>query len=1060
MRSPVLLLVSFLALAAVHTHAAFTFTASNSVLSATGGTLAINSPNTIIDWVGVTADDMVIEAPSVLSLRIENGAFTNVAFDLTMVGASGLPADAAADAARQLVLLANAFAFDGSTTFYHAKEAAFKLDTTAYFAAPGPPIGAPLRVDTFTIATPVAQPVGYAGIADRTGNSGIDVPTADTIRPIGLWLLGGDAANTALLQHFVTAHGGTHCTTLDQSVAYTLSQLNAQAYGRVDPAIAGPGTADIRYNANWCNGVGNCDVCATAPYGTPPSTTIGRFSRCTLVFDPLVGKVVLSCQVEDIDSDAVTIDTVPFVDVATTAASGVCANRLVVSSDTVIHSDDATNGRFAADPSTIWAVGAPHVIIDSGVSLTVRDYTASLDMGALAGCNGDLGTENQMSVTLHISHTALLANDVVRTMATNSKTFTIFWYNQFVVALGQTGDEINVVNPGDFRLVAREPIFDSPTRNVFQVEIYTPSNPTSPAAQRFAGGALTETKNVGALGDCGLSLGSVIDCTTVLSLTITDGCLAAEGVFPNAEFCYQVIEIATDKPYNFVLLPVAFDLELRSAAGVGAILSQATMSTLLDFYLSSTTIEGTNDNLVPVLSVFSGADGIFFDDTLDKPQETNFTAGEKMCFKLSVTGFSYLDTRWDSIGIDLIYGSYCAFDHANLAGVTNFDTFNVGQQATTGCNSYIPAPVQRVTFLDAFSTACRMVQTGVATDQRFVCLDNQDLHGFDNQNVVGTCDNGVAGEADAHCMLPSESGGLSPNLLGAQSCSTPGECNNGGIDHKITNEIPFLDASWSLKHCRSVADLEVIVQCTTANRGSVCSVPSECSRPVHSIVQCIDAPLLVFGPENIPAPITFNMGVLVHLTSSTGTISSRRLLATAEDPRTKHVIAGAKLRGSELETVNGVRKLLGVPSTGTTAKSSATQIDNLTSTCAAGFSVAIVNGLPVCVIPGSSEDPTLHSAKVRNKSAKLRSTNSLRSDTTAKAGVQTETPSVDSAPTDHRLDSTFMLASGIAGVAALIAGVAIATRRRRTASRKALENAPMLVPGEIAAASVGEESTV
>jgi hypothetical protein len=998
--------------------AVFTFIANSATITTTGGALLLNSAHTVLDWTDVTADDMTIDVTNLVSARIRTSSFNNVAFTATMTGQSG---DAPVDAARQLWLLDNTFTFDGSTTFYQVgRDWTFKLDVQQFFLDP-PPSGYPLHVDNFAIATAQATPLGFAGIEDRTGNPGIDTPTADLIPPIGLWIEGADpSSNAALLAHFVSPHGGTHCTSLDISVAYALSQLNHLAYGRVDPANIAPTSGDVRFNAEVCNGVGDCDPCATVPAGTPPAVEIGRWARTAVAYNPLTGNIDITIQVEDVNDDAVTISTEAYTTLAGTIAASAsepqCMNRDVAGPDTLIHSSDVTDGRFAA--KGIWSVGAPYSITPNTVAFTVRDYTASLTMGQLAACSGDLSTALQMTVTFYVTHTALLDNAAVRVMDRNPQAFTMFWASQFSVGLGSSGNPINVVNPAEFRLVAREPIYNPPTENIFQVEIYTPKGDT-PIAQTFPGGSLTLVyDDVPSLTPCNVGDGATVACTTTLTLNITDGCRPDEGVYPNAQFCYQLITIHTDKPYTFVLLPTFFPIELRDNEGQGALVSNANVFALLDDFVSTTNIEGVDDDIVVTVGVFAGGSNVFFDPTLDKPQEGNFTAGERMCFKFTVEGFNYTNTRWDKFGIDVTYGVYCALDPQNLAGITDFPPYTFNQRQITGCNAFIPAPVQRLKFMDAFSTACRVPQTGTLTDQRYLCQDGHDVQMLDNQHILGTCDSDDVGEDNKHCMIPSQTIGLSPNLISSDSCVTGpnNECSNGGNSVSPTpyktNEISGVPASWDEKQCRdvTVGQIENIVGCTAGTAATVCAVPDECARPVHSVMLCLDAPLLTFGPLNTPAPVTFNFDVLVHLTHSTGVITSRRRMLSIDNPRVGDTSRELLRAGAATDNVP-----------------TAAQVDNLVIGCPGEQVPVEINGVIQCgaAVPGGP-DPGTNTGSTGG--ASIRSVGAASGGFTLDAGGGEA--SAEAAEASSAVKNTAAVTGLMAALVVLLAGITYYGRKR------------------------------
>ena len=1031
--------------------AVFTWIATSSSITATGGALLLNSAHTVLDWDDVTATDMTIDVTNLLSARIVNSAFSNVAFTAVTTGASG---DPVADPARQLLLTDNTFSFDGSTTFYTNAPRSWtvKIDTTLYFADPLT-AALPLHLDGTSIAVTQAQPIGFAGIDDRSGNPGIaDVPL------IGLWIEGGVDSNTALLAHFVT-HGGTHCTSLDLSVAYALSQLNHLSYGYVSPGQASPLSGDVRYNAEVCNGVSECDPCATIPSGTPPNVEIGRVGRTAVVFNPLTGLVDITITVEDVNEDAVTISTVPYTTLAgTITAAPQCMNRDVAGPDTLIHSADVTDGRFAA--KGIWAVGAAYTITENTIITTVRDYTTSMGMGDLAACSGDLSTALQMTVTFYVTHTALLDDAAVRIMAQNPQEFTMFWATQFAVGI-QTGNGfLNVVNPADFRLVAREPIFNSGVDNVFELEIYTP-NAGNNVAQRFPGGSLTLTyDDVAGNPLCNTADGATVACQTTLTLDITDGCRTDVGVYPNNAYCYQLITIHTDQPYTFVSLPTDFDLELYDNEGNGALVSQASIFTLLQFFLSTTTIDGADPNKYSIIvDTFAGGDLVYSDRALDKPQTTDYTAGERMCFKFTIDGIDYLTDRYDKVGLDVTYGVYCALDPDNLAGITDFPAYTFNQRQVTGCNAFIPAPVQRVKFLDAFSTACRVTQTSTLTEQRFLCEDGNDLQMLDNQHVLGTCDSSDAGELNKHCLIPSQTGGLDPELAGANACSTgPGNvCSNGGDGASATpfktNEISGVPASWDVKHCRaaSPAPLTTIVECTAANAATVCAVPDECSRPVHATMLCLDAPLLTFGPSGEPAPVTFNFDVLVHLTTSTGVITSRRLLSVA-DPRSK---APSNAPSKALSTGRGLL------TTGSTGDSKVTSIQISTKvSCPAGQQVITgSNGKNVCGIPGVATPNGITSGTTGGASLRSVSDEVVgASDFKVDVGAQ-EDQATDAADTTDALQGTSML---VGAAAMLLVGLAVAgvvIQRRLSNGRKNAELLNRAAEGEGGASTNADVGT-
>jgi hypothetical protein len=1029
-----------LALIGTANAAVFTFTANAATITITGGALLLNGAHTVLDWTNVVLDDATIDVTNLLSAKIDGSSFNNVAFTATTTGTSG---DVPADAARQLWLQDNTFTFDGSSTFYQVgRDYAFKLAVEPFFLDPPAP-GYPLHLNAFSIAVAQATPLGFAGVDDRTGNAGIDTPTADLVPPIGLWLEGrttvvgvGATSNTAILANFVAPHGGSHCTTEDQSVVYALSQLNSLSYARVDPASPSPASADVRFNDAVCNGVGDCDLCPTDPIGTPPNVEVGRYVRVVLAFNPLTGKVDITAKVEDRNSDAVTISSDAFVNINT---QGTCANRdSIIIADAAVHTI-GPDGRFAAKND--WSVGAPYQIIENDVALNVRDYTMSLDMGALAACSGDLSTAAQMSVTFYVTHTALLDNTVVRIMGENAQQFNIFWFTQFIAAVGSSTNQLGVVNSGDFKLVTRAPVHNAPTDDIFEIEIYTPKAQTL-IAQTLAGGLTTFSYNeVSGLTPCTISSGATSACETVLTLDITAGCRPDEGVYPNAQYCYQLITIHTDQPHLFVLLPTAFTIELRDTHGTGSILSQAQISTLLDMFISSTEIEGADEDLSVAVKVFAGGEDVHVDPALDKAQESNFAAGEQMCFKFTVEGFNHTNTRWDKFGIDLTYGVYCALDPANLAGVTDFPPYTFNQRQVTGCNAFIPAPVQRVKFMDAFSPTCRVPQTGTLTDQRYLCNDGNDLTAMDNQHILGTCDSTNAAEADKHCMITAETGGLSANLLGSDSCDLgPGnECSNGGVDHK-TAEILGVPATWTEKQCRSTADLETIVSCQASTAG--CSVPDECARPVHSVMACLDAPLLTFGPENTPAPITFNFDVLVHLTTSTGTISTRRrLLASTADavrPSASDVAARKLLRAG----------------TATDNAPTAAQVDNLKVSCPDGKVVVVENGKATCQdgVPGTAGTASTGTTG----GASLRSVSGVRGASninTLDSAAGTESAEAESAGT--AVLHTSVIAGMMAALVVLLAGVGFYGRKRvrnMKAARAAFEAHASKTHDEIAAA--------
>jgi hypothetical protein len=746
----------------------------------------------------------------------------------------------------------------------------------------------------------------------------------------------------------------------------------------------------------------------------------------------------ITITVEEVNGDAVTISTVPYTTLAgTITAAPQCMNRDVAAPDALIHSSDLTDGRFAA--KGIWAVGGAYTITENTIITTVRDYTTSMGMGDLAACSGDLSTALQMTVTFYVTHTALIDDAAVRIMAQNPQTFTMFWATQFAVGI-QTGNGfLNVVNPADFRLVAREPIFNAGVDNVFELEIYTP-NAGNNVAQRFPGGALTLTYD-DVLGNplCNTGDGATVACQTTLTLEITNGCRTDVGVYPNNAYCYQLITIHTDQPYTFVSLPTDFDLELFDNEGAGALVSQASIFTLMQFFLSTTTIDGADPNKYSIIvDNFAGGDLVHWDRALDKPQTTDFTAGERMCFKFTIDGIDYLTDRYDKVGLDVTYGVYCALDPDNLAGITDFPAYTFNQRQVTGCNAFIPAPVQRVKFLDAFSTACRVVQTNTLTDQRFLCEDGNDLQMLDNQHVLGTCDSDDVGEANKHCLIPSQTGGLDPQLAGANACSVgPNNvCSNGGGGASVTpyktNEISGVPASWDTKHCRaaSPALLTTIVECTTGvlgNAATVCAVPDECSRPVHTTMLCLDAPLLTFGPSGEPAPVTFNFDVLVHLTTSTGVITSRRLLSVA-DPRSK----------APSKALTTGRDLLAA---GTTGDSKVTSIQVSTKiSCPAGQQVITgSNGKNVCGIPGVATPNGIIAGTTGGASLRSASDSVVgASDFKVNVGVQEE-KAIGAEDTTDALNSTSML---VGAAAMLLVGLAVAgvvIQRRMSNGRKNAE---------------------
>jgi hypothetical protein len=973
MARPVLTLALALALLLVSVEGAvFTFIASGSTITATGGALAFTGPHTVLNLNNVILNDATIDVTNLLSANVQLCTFTNVAFTAETTGLSG---DPVADPLRELVFIDNTFTFTTGALplgnpYYAAAPRSWtaKLTVTNFFLTPPPP-GYGLHLDGFATGVLQATPGSWAQIEDRSAQTDIAI-----VPNLGLWIEGADASSTlAIIDHYVTGHGGSVCTATDQSAVFALSQLNTLSYAFVDPGVPAPASGDVRYNNVVCNGNGDCDACVTAPTGTPPSVAVGRWTRAWLAYNPATGDIDVTVQVEDRNSDAVTISVVAFdTDVQTTIAAALsatnpqCMNRDTYVDDVNLHSADPLTGRFAAAAGSIWTLdtGAPTTIVVDSQNLNIQTYVAHLSMGELAACADPNAppSNTQVGITFFVTHTALLDNAAVRVMDQNTQEFAMFWASQFSVSIGGTGcgtggtctTGINVVNPADFRIVAREPTLtpDPAGYNEFQLEIYTPIATGSDVVQRFTGNTLTTTQVENPGTQCLLNDGSTVLCETTLSFEITPQCSTlGDGVYPDTAYCYQIITIRTDQPYPYVLLPTGFPIELYDNNGAGGLVSSAVVSALLDFFQSTTEIEGVDTNgLALIAESFAGGDGIYPHTSLgtNKATTPNYTAGERICFKFTISGIDYDTTRWDKFGLDVTYGVYCALDQANTFGITEFPPYTFGQRQVSGCNAFVPVPVQRVNFLDAFSSSCRVPQTGTPTEQRFLCEDGHDVTMLDNQHILGSCDTPTApGDADAHCLIPSQTLGLDANLAGANSCAG-GTCFNGGDGASAspykTNEVLGAESSWNSGSCRSVGSLTTIVPCDSSaplldplHPATACHEPLECSRPVHTIMLCMDAPLITFGLLGVPAAVTFNFDLIMHLTSSTGVITSRRLLSVAvADPRTN------------------TRDLLSTVSTGDN-QATAAQV-TLGVTCATPGHIALTplnGGAAYCGFPGS-----------------------------------------------------------------------------------------------------------